>query len=609
MVRAERQAAQRPTPGVRVARWDHPESGTCVLIPGTRSADKDDVDTQASPLLQRGLGRATHSRAAGRVWSSNRLLLIAYCGLATAMIGAYHLVQSEDVRNLLYEAIGASCLVAILVGVHRHRPDRRSPWFMLLAGQALWVVGDIVWSWYPAFTHRDLPYPSVADGLYLLGYPLLAVGLFLLVRTRKHGPRDGWVDAGIVVSVFGWLLWELVLYLYPGNVHVLGDYVNLVYALVDVVLVAMLARVMFAPGRRPRAFAILAAGLLFVLVADVIYARMVLVNWDWWGWNVLDNGWMIGYALLGAAALHPSMSSIGRLTDETHARMTVGRFGLLLGIVSVPSFGFFIGTALGLDMHPSVTIAVIITFIVLGSIRMMGLLRDNETQTQTLRVAQHERGMLLQQVTGAGERERIRLAAELHDGPIQHLTSLRFRLDRATARLRADDLDTAGELVDRIGDDVTDEIGVLRKIMAELRPPILSERGLGPALDDYAGSLRNETTQRIVVVADLPETLDDDTEIALYRIAQEGMINAVRHSGGSRVDVSLRRERQQIELEVRDDGSGFVPAERKDDAATHFGLIAMRERALMHGGTFRVESAPGRGTAILATIPLRRREA
>jgi signal transduction histidine kinase len=574
-------------------------------MPDARRVDNAPMEEVTSTMVERASPGAFGWRAIERVRRSNRWLLASYLAFVAIAVAFYHLSHSDNVKNVLYESIGASCLAAIAVGVRRHRPDRRSPWFMLLAGQALWVAGDIVWSWFPVITHRDLPYPSFADGLYLLGYPLLAIGLFLLVRTREHGPRDGWVDAAIVVTMFGWLLWELVLHMYPGNVHVLGDYVNLVYALVDLVLVAMLARVMFAPGRRPPAFALLGAGLLFVLVTDVIYARMVLGPWDWLGWSLLDTGWMIGYAMLGAAALHPSMSSIGRPTDEPHVRMTVGRFGALLFVVSVPMVGFFLGGALGLDMHPSITIAVIITFIVLGSIRMMGLLHDNGIQTRTLQVAQDERGMLLQQVTGAGESERIRLAAELHDGPIQHLTSLRFRLDRATERLRAGDVDTTAELVDRIGDDVTDEIGVLRKIMAELRPPILSERGLGPALDDYAGSLGSETDQRIVVTADLPETLDDETETALYRIAQEGMTNAVRHSGGTRVDVCLRRLRRQIDLEVRDDGRGFAPEERKVDAATHFGLIAMRERALMHGGTFRVETTLGRGTAVLVTIPMR----
>jgi signal transduction histidine kinase len=347
---------------------------------------------------------------------------------------------------------------------------------------------------------------------------------------------------------------------------------------------------------------------MFVLVSDVVYARIVVFGpWEWW--NTLTTGWLLGYALLGAAALHPSMAAIGRPSDQLHLRMTVARLGILVGFASVPALGFYVGEAFGVDMHPSVTIAMILAIILLGAARMAGLMRDNEIQTRSLAMAQHERGLLLERVTGAGERERVHLAAELHDGPIQHLTSLRFRLDRAAARLQAGEVDLAHELVNRVGDDVTGEIGVLRKIMAELRPPILSQRGLGPALDDYAASLGGETSQRIVVAADVPEALDDETEIALYRIAQEGMTNAVRHSGGTRVDVCLQRHRQQIDLEVRDDGCGFAPEERRDDAATHFGLIAMRERALMHGGTFRVETAPGRGTAVLVTIPLFGREA
>jgi signal transduction histidine kinase len=222
-----------------------------------------------------------------------------------------------------------------------------------------------------------------------------------------------------------------------------------------------------------------------------------------------------------------------------------------------------------------------------------------------LEVVQTERGELLDETVRASERERTRLAAELHDGPIQALAALCFRLDRAVAKLRRGDSDAAAPLVASARNELGDEVDQLRRLMSELRPPALDEGGLAGATRDYVESFARQTGLDCSAHLGVDNgSLTAEREVVVYRLVQEALTNVRRHSHAARVSVTLQRESEGIELFVIDDGVGFDMAEMTGYVRnSHYGLAGMRERVEATGGQFSVVSSPGTGTRLRAWLP------
>ncbi|MBW8059674.1 MAG: GAF domain-containing sensor histidine kinase [Solirubrobacterales bacterium] len=203
----------------------------------------------------------------------------------------------------------------------------------------------------------------------------------------------------------------------------------------------------------------------------------------------------------------------------------------------------------------------------------------------------------------AAEQERKRWARELHDETLQALGGLRMlhsaalRSDASAAELRSA-VEEGIELIDV-------EIDSLSALITELRPAALDEIGLAPALRTLAERKSREGGLAIDVLVHLggngDSRLPAETESMVYRLVQEALNNVAKHAGASRAEAVLERGDGTIEITVRDDGCGFDPSAANDG----FGLIGMRERVGLAGGELRIEAAPGRGTTVLATIPLR----
>jgi len=220
-----------------------------------------------------------------------------------------------------------------------------------------------------------------------------------------------------------------------------------------------------------------------------------------------------------------------------------------------------------------------------------------------LRAADEDRRRLLDRTVRAAEDERIRVAAELHDGPVQHLTALDLRLEGLRHRLDGT-APASAESAERIQERLRGEIQGLRRMMTELRPPALDERGLDPALRDYVGKVADETGLACSVDSRVVGRLSGAVDTILYRVAQEAITNVVKHAGAEELRLSLKGTNGKVELDIRDDGVGF-DADRAGEkaAAGHFGLIGMRERVAAAGGEFRVDSRPGNGTHIHVSLP------
>jgi signal transduction histidine kinase len=217
--------------------------------------------------------------------------------------------------------------------------------------------------------------------------------------------------------------------------------------------------------------------------------------------------------------------------------------------------------------------------------------------------AQAERRGLLDKTLRAAEEERTRLAAELHDGPVQGLARIGYGLERVRMRKGQGSSGGAEELLAQLQAAVFEEVRDLRALMSRLRPPVLDQRGLEDAIRDRAEAIRHEFGIDCVVEANLERRLAPLLETVLYRFSQEALTNVVKHAGARRARIGLFRDNGTVILEVDDDGSGFEPARAAGEGREHLGLLVMRERVEMAGGTWSIDSSPGRGTRIRAVLP------
>jgi two-component system sensor histidine kinase UhpB len=204
-------------------------------------------------------------------------------------------------------------------------------------------------------------------------------------------------------------------------------------------------------------------------------------------------------------------------------------------------------------------------------------------------------------VMDAQEEERRRISRELHDDTAQALTSL---LLYAKALEQGDAPPAVRGALAELREEVARSLEGVRRLARELRPSALDDLGLVAALEGYTLDLARRTGLRVrFLPACGGGRLPPQVELALYRIAQEALTNAVKHADARDIEVGLLREPGAISLTVADDGRGFDP-ERLPAGDRGVGLFGMRERAELTGGTLSITSAPGCGTRIAARIPL-----
>ncbi len=213
----------------------------------------------------------------------------------------------------------------------------------------------------------------------------------------------------------------------------------------------------------------------------------------------------------------------------------------------------------------------------------------------------------LQQVTRAQEHERQRIAQELHDETAQSLLLMAQRLDSlASSAKKRRNRDVAAELQEVRGITI-EALTELRRLAQDLRPRILDDMGLVPALEWLADDLAEQDgiEARVEVDGTLPK-LSEEGQLLLFRIAQEALRNIGKHSGASEATLSLRAYGDRLEMRVADNGHGFtLPKAVGDLAATgKLGLLGMHERARLLGGTLDIRSERRRGTTVVVELPV-----
>ncbi|MEC3862202.1 cache domain-containing protein [Mesobacterium sp. TK19101] len=283
-------------------------------------------------------------------------------------------------------------------------------------------------------------------------------------------------------------------------------------------------------------------------------------------------------------------------------------------VTSFPSWRWAVGTGVFIDdvlesvatSRAEVETRVRRTFLYIGGITLSALLlvfmSGLVINIRERRLADAKLKELTQRVFDAQEEERGRVARELHDGISQILVGVKYALDVTRRRILTGDA-KASETLDKGLENLSGAITEVRRISRDLRPGVLDDLGLGPALkaltDDFRARTGIQTRFETVVFRN---RLDQDSKIALYRIAQEALTNVERHAGASAVTIDLRGHVRGATLKITDNGRGIDPT-RNRRPGPGIGLRNMQERMDQLGGTLRVLSSKD-GTVIEAQVPL-----
>jgi two-component system sensor histidine kinase DegS len=223
------------------------------------------------------------------------------------------------------------------------------------------------------------------------------------------------------------------------------------------------------------------------------------------------------------------------------------------------------------------------------------------------RIRGYEAGVreYLSAVTRGQEIERARLARELHDGPVQNLIVLGQRAEMAQRWVEKNQSEQANQALAELRRTERDTVAELRRIISALRPIYLEDLGFVPALEMLVRQYADLTDAELHLEKRDPVCrMPSEIELAAYRVAQEALRNAIQHAQAMHITIRVQCQPDILRLTVTDDGVGFVlPSQPQDlTRAGHFGLLGMQERITQLGGTFHIDTAPGLGTSVTASL-------
>jgi PAS domain S-box-containing protein len=339
------------------------------LSPGSHGPDTQDMRLRCRPA-----------------WA---VFLVA--GLVVSAV--YFLMPGSTWQNLSYDGLSLGAAVALVAGARMHKPDRRLPWYLMAAGQLLLTVGDVAWDYFELVKHLEAPFPSMADLFYLTGYPLLGLGLFMAVRSRnRERDRGGLIDATIIATGAALLSWVFLMdpYANDPSLSLLEKLVSIAYPVMDVLLLAVVVRLLVSHRKRNPTFQLLALSFVVTLIADAVYAVTALAG-TYSDGNAVDAGWLLSFVFLGAAALHPSMRGISDAAGDGPTRLSRKRL-LLLTVASLTAPAVLaIQVSRGSEQGEGVIALVSAVLFLLVLIRMSGLVKEVESKMGEL----DRRGSLL----------------------------------------------------------------------------------------------------------------------------------------------------------------------------------------------------------------------
>jgi diguanylate cyclase len=385
------------------------------------------------------------------IWSKSGLWK-AYLVMGAAAIAVYFLSGAPSFQLVLYNGIAVVAFGAILLGIRRNRPALKRPWYLLAAGILLWAIGDVIWSCYDLVLHRAAPWPSVADYAYIVGPVLMALGLTVMLRRRGVG-RDveSFLDALIIAIGVGTLSWTFLMapYANAAGVSVWTKMIAVAYPLTDILLLAVVVRMLITPGRHATCHRLLAVAVTCTLVGDAIYSFQQL-NGTYYTGNLVDITWLAFYFLIGAAALHPSMASVAEGQEQRSKKPTLRRLAVLAAAASLAPLTLIIQTVRDGAIDVPVMAGASIVMFLLVVVRMGRLVRQVASAAEQLGVQSDELR------TSLGEQESLetQLRYQASHDPLTDLPNRTLFHDRVGQALKR--MSRAGLAVGLLFIDVDD---------------------------------------------------------------------------------------------------------------------------------------------------------
>lgn len=320
--------------------------------------------------MGRGLRNVVMRSTVLRLWS-------VYLAVVTFALFWLILTPSTSMRAVIFVVIAASAPVAVLVGVRINQPETPLIWRLIGVGLLLNAVGEALWYFYE-FVLDTEPFPSLADAFYLGAYPPLAAGLICLMKTHSTANnRAALIDAAIVSVAVGLLTWVLVMspYSRDPSLSFAELSISLAYPLAAMLLLAIAVRLLLSPGAGTTAYRLLMCGLVFLLVTDLLYARMVLEG-TYGQSEPVAAGWLVCYVAFALAALHPSMRGFSGIQSERRERpLTIIRLMLLAAVSLVAPGILALQAARGGHIDVTVIVGASVALFLLLVARLHDLIR------------------------------------------------------------------------------------------------------------------------------------------------------------------------------------------------------------------------------------------
>jgi diguanylate cyclase (GGDEF)-like protein/PAS domain S-box-containing protein len=368
--------------------------------------------------------------------------------------------------SYLFNLIGLSSPILILVAVVVHKPEARAPWYLFAFGQFLFITGDVLAYNYEKIFGSPLPFPAISDVAYLLVYPCLVAGAIAFVHLRS--PRRDFgalVDSAIVAIGIGTLSWVLLIspYAHDTSLTIPQKLVSMGYPLMDLMVLSVTVRLAMSAGRRAPAFQLMIFAVTALLVTDSLYGWLQLNGGYTPGSGLLEIGWISFYVVFGAAALHPSMRVVShRQATPPELTVTPARLALLGGASLLAPIAQATQAFRHQPLDLPVVLGATIVLFLLAIVRMAGFVRLQQ-QSSLRERALREAGEALETATSRDGIYHATISAAqtlASEGAVVHLFVASDQIGSNAFALGAASTATAAQrfaLVD-VDDDVRDTL-------------------------------------------------------------------------------------------------------------------------------------------------------